>query len=138
MRRRKFISMLCSAVIACPSVALRAQQSRKVARIGFLGAGFPAAWASRLEALRDGLRDLGYEEGKNIALEFRWADGGKYDQLRDLAAELVRIKVDVLITYGTPGTLAAKHATTTIPIVMVHSGDAVAMGIVDSLAKPGG
>ena len=97
MRRRKFISMVCSAVIGCP-VALRAQQSGKVARIGFLGSGFPAAWASRLEALRDGLRELGYEEGKNIALEFRWADGGNYDQLRDLAAELVRIKVDVLIS----------------------------------------
>jgi putative ABC transport system substrate-binding protein len=76
-------------------------------------------------------------EGVNIAIEFRWAEE-KYDRLADLAAELVRLKVDVLVTYGTPGSLVAKNATTTIPIVMVHSGDAVAAGIVASLARPGG
>jgi putative tryptophan/tyrosine transport system substrate-binding protein len=85
---------------------VRAQQVGKVARIGFLGSGFPAAWASRLD--RMGLRDLGYEEGNNIAFQFRWAHSGKYDQLRELAAELVQLKVDVLITYGHQVTLAAK------------------------------
>jgi putative ABC transport system substrate-binding protein len=89
------------------------------------------------EAFRLGLRDLGYVEGKNIVIEFRWAEEN-YDRLPDLAAELVRLEVDVLVTYGTPGTLVAKRATTTIPIVMVHSGDAVAAGIVASLARPGG
>jgi putative ABC transport system substrate-binding protein len=137
IRRRKFITLLGGALAGWP-LALRAQESPKVVRIGFLGSGFPAAWASRLEALRAGLNDLGYVEGKNIVFEFRWAEGGKYEQLGDLAAELVRLKVDILVTYGTPGTLAAKRATTTIPIVMVHSGDAVATGIITSLAKPGG
>jgi putative ABC transport system substrate-binding protein len=114
-----------------------AQQARKIARIGFLGSTFAFPWASRVEVFRSGLRDLGYVEGENIAIEFRWAEE-KYDQLPRLAAELVRLKVDVLVTYGTPGSLVAKSATTTIPIVMVHSGDAVATGIVASLARPGG
>ena len=92
---------------------------------------------SRVEAFRSGLRNLGYVEGENIAIEFRWAEE-KYDQLSRLAAELIRLKVDVLVTYGTPGSLVAKSATTTIPIVMAHSGDAVAAGIVTSLARPGG
>jgi putative ABC transport system substrate-binding protein len=83
------------------------------------------------------LRDLGYVEGKNLVIEFRWADG-RYDRLPDLAAELVRLKVDVIVTGGTPGTRAAKQATTTIPIVMAVSGDAVATGLIASLARPGG
>jgi putative tryptophan/tyrosine transport system substrate-binding protein len=101
------------------------------------GSTFASPWTSRVEVFRSGLRDLGYVEGENIAIEFRWAEE-KYDQLPRLAAELVRLKVDVLVTYGTPGSLVAKSATTTIPIVMVHSGDAVATGIVASLARPGG
>jgi putative tryptophan/tyrosine transport system substrate-binding protein len=137
LRRREFITLLCGAAAGWP-LALRAQESPRVVRIGFLGSGFPSAWASRLEALRAGLNDFGYLEGKNLLFEFRWAEGGKYEQLRELAAELVSLKVDILVTYGTPGTLAAKHATTTIPVVMVHSGDAVATGIVTSLARPGG
>ncbi|MGH6804295.1 MAG: ABC transporter substrate-binding protein, partial [Methyloceanibacter sp.] len=84
-----------------------------------------------------GLRDLGYVEGKNIVIEFRWAED-KYDRLPELAAELVRLKVDVLVTHGTAGPLAAKRATTTIPIVIAHVGDAVATGLVASLARPGG
>jgi putative ABC transport system substrate-binding protein len=109
----------------------------KVARVGFLGSTFASNWASRVEAFRSGLRDLLYVEGENIVIEFRWADEN-YDQLADLTAELIRLRVDVLVTYGTPGSLIAKRATTTIPIVMVHSGDAVAAGIVASLARPGG
>jgi putative ABC transport system substrate-binding protein len=90
-----------------------------------------------VEALRAGLRDLGYLEGKNVVIDYRWAEG-KYDRLSDLAGELVRLRVDVLVTHGTPGALAAKRATTTIPIVVATSADAVASGLVESLARPGG
>jgi putative ABC transport system substrate-binding protein len=135
MNKREFIAALGGAV-AWPLVA-HAQQPAKVARVGFLGATSTSGWESRVEAFRLSLRDLGYVEGKNIVIEFRWAEE-KYDRLPDLAAELVRLEVDVLVTYGTPGALAAKRATTTIPIVMVHSGDAVAAGLVASLARPGG
>src|SRR3989454_8823536 len=113
------------------------QQTEKVYRIGYLGNASASAQAKRVESLRAGLRDLGYEEGKNIVIEFRWAEG-RHERLPDLAAELVRLKVDVLVTAGTPGALAAKQATTTIPIVMVGIGDAVAAGVVASLARPGG
>jgi putative ABC transport system substrate-binding protein len=122
-----------------PLRAAAAQESKagKVWRIGYLGVGSAAVPVNRLEALRAGLRDLGYVERKNIVIEYRWAEG-KYDRLPDLAAELVRLKVDVIVTSGTPGTLAAKQTTTTIPIVMAGSGDAVATGLVASLARPGG
>jgi len=136
MRRRDFIKGIAGSATGWP-LAAHAQQASKIARIGFLGSTFASPWGSRVEAFRSGLRDLGYVEGDNIAIEFRWAEE-KYDRLADLAAELVRLKVDVLVTYGTPGSLVAKSATTTIPIVMVHSGDAVATGIVASLARPGG
>jgi putative ABC transport system substrate-binding protein len=86
--------------------------------------------------LRAGLRDLGYEEGKHFVFEFKWADGS-YGRLPELAADLVRLKIDVLVTYGTPGTQAAKQATTTIPIVMAIAGDAIATGVIVSLARPG-
>src|SRR5262249_44877617 len=92
---------------------------------------------SRVERFRAGLRDFGYVEGDNIFIDFRWAEGN-YARLAGFAAELVRLKVDLLATYGTPGTLAAKQATTTVPIVMIVSGDAVATGIIASLARPGG
>jgi putative tryptophan/tyrosine transport system substrate-binding protein len=118
-------------------LAAIAQQPSKVPRIGFLGAASVTGYASQLEALRTGLRDLGYVEDRTIVIEFRWAEG-KYDRLPDLAAELARLKVDVLLTHGTPGTLAAKRATTTTPIVMTAAGDAVASGVVASLARPGG
>lgn len=118
-------------------MATRAQQSAKILRIGFLGSTLAPNWASRVETFRLGLRDLGYVEGENIVIEFRWAEEN-YDHLAGLAAELIRLKPDVLVTYGTPGSLVLKRATSTIPIVMVHSGDAVAAGIVVSLARPGG
>ena len=89
------------------------------------------------EAFRAGLRDLGYQEGRDIVIEYRWADG-KYDRLPALFAELVRLKVDVIVTHGTPGVLAAKKATSTIPIVMAVVGDALGSGLVSSLARPGG
>jgi putative ABC transport system substrate-binding protein len=113
------------------------QGAAKTARIGFLRADTQSGIESRLERFRAGLRDLGYVEGDNIFIDFRWAEGN-YLRLAEFAAELVRLKVDLLVTYGTPATLAAKQATTTVPIVMIVSGDAIATGIVASLARPGG
>ena len=136
MKRREFVTLLGGAAAAWP-LATRAQQPVKLARIGFLGATSYFGIVSRIEALRAGLRDLGYVEGNNLIIEFRWAEG-KYERLPGLAAELVRLKVDVLVTHGTVGTLAAKQATATIPIVTAASGDAVAIGLVASLARPGG
>jgi putative ABC transport system substrate-binding protein len=135
MDRRTFLTGMTGGLLAAPLAA--GAQSAKVPRVGFLGVASAAATASRVEAFRAGLREIGYVEGKNVVIEFRWADGN-YDRLPDLAAELVRLKVDVLVTSGTPGTLAAKRATTTIPIVMAVTGDAVATGLVAILAQPGG
>src|SRR5262249_60513196 len=116
--------------------ATHAQQPGKVHRIGYLAATTASAHARYVEALRLGLHDLGYVEGENLAIEYRWAED-KYDRLPDLAAELVRMKVDLIVTHATPGTVAAKRATATIPIVMAISGDAVATGLVTSFARPG-
>src|SRR5262245_6598562 len=126
MDRRTFLGTLAGSLLAAPLTA-EAQQPGKVHRIGYLAATTASAHARYVEALRLGLRDLGYVEGENLAIEYRWAED-KYDRLPDLAAELVRMKVDLIVTHTTPGTLAAKHATTTIPIVMAISGDAVATG----------
>jgi putative tryptophan/tyrosine transport system substrate-binding protein len=136
MRRREFITLLGGAAAGWP-LAARAQQSVRVPRIGVLTPASASTTAGWIEALRAGLHELGYEEGKNIVFEFRWAEG-KDDRLPALVAELVRLNVDVLVTFGTPGARAAKEATTTIPIVMAASGDAVATGFIASLARPGG
>src|SRR5262249_6930693 len=109
----------------------------KTPNIGFLGVGSAQGFAVRVEAFRQGLRDLGYVEGKTIAIEYRWAEG-RYERLPELAAELVRDKVDLIVTHATPGTLATKRATITIRIVMALVGDPVAAGLVDGVAKPGG
>jgi ABC-type uncharacterized transport system substrate-binding protein len=135
MKRRQFITLLGGA--AAWPLAARAQQATRIFRIGFLGATSASSWTTRVEAFRLGLRDLGYVEGMNILIEFRWAEE-RYDQLPALAAELVRERVDALVTFGTPGTLAAKRATTAIPIVILYIGDAVAAGVVASLRQPGG
>src|SRR5258708_2734367 len=135
MARRTFIGTLAG-LIAAP-LAAEAQQTTKVYRIGFLGPSSASGQVNRVEALRTGLLELGYVEGKNVVIEYQWAEE-KYDRLPNLAAELVGLKVDVLVTAGTPGTLAAKQTTTTIPIVMAITGDAVATGLVASLAQPGG
>lgn len=136
MNRRAFLSAVTGSLLAAPIVA-ETQQASRVWRIGFLGATSPSGYASLVEALRQGLRDHDYVEGKNLIIEYRWAEG-KYDRLPNLAAELVRQKVDLIVTHGTPGTLAAKQATKTIPIVMALTGDAVANGLVTSNARPGG
>ena len=134
--RRKLLVALGAGALAAPLTSF-AQQKGKVWRIGFLGAASASGFASGVEALRAGLRDLGYVEGKNLVIEFRSAEG-YYERLLQLAAELVRLKVDVIVTHGAPGILAAKSATTTIPIVMASGGDPVAIGLIASLARPGG
>ena len=136
MRRRTLLALLGSAAVVRPFAA-RAQHVDGNWRIAFLGAPSASKYAKLIDALRAGLQDFGYIDGKNIALEFRWADGND-QRLPALAAELVSLHPDVLITHGTPGTSAAKQATTTLPIVMAISGDAVATGLIDSLAHPGG
>jgi putative ABC transport system substrate-binding protein len=134
--RRKLLVALGAGALAVP-LASFAQQPAKIPRIGFLGVVSASGYASEVDALRAGLRDLGYMEGKNLVIEFRWAEA-KYDRLPELAAELVRLKVDVLVTHGSLGALAAKRATTTIPIVMASAGDPIATGVVASLARPDG
>jgi len=136
MNRRAFVTGL-GAALAAP-LAVEAQTG-KIARIGFLSpssASDPGT-PRRLGAFQQGLRELGYAEGATIVIESRWADG-KYDQLPGLAAELVRLKVDVIVTYAPPAIQAAKQATGTIPIVMAGIIDPVATGLVTSLARPGG
>ena len=137
MRRRDFIKSIAGSAAVWP-LGAGAQQPRKIARIGFLG----GTSASRLGKpsggmLRVGLRDLGYVEGGNLTIDYRWAEG-QYERLPELVAELVRLNVDVIVTHGTPGSVAAKKVTTNIPIVVALSGDLVAAGIVASIARPGG
>src|SRR5690242_16265587 len=124
MRRRDFLTI--SAAIAWPARA-QAQQSTKITRIGFLSPGSAAGDAAYIQGFLQLLRELGYSQNKDIKIEFRWADG-RFDRLPELAAELVRLELDVLVTYSNPGVLAAKQATATTPIVIAISGDAVASG----------
>ena len=136
MRRREFITLLGGAATAWP-LGVRAQQATKTYRIGFVGLPSADSLPLRPEAFRAGLRDLGYQEGRNIVIEYRWAEG-RYERLPALFAELVRLNVDVIVTHGTPGALAAKQVTNTIPIVVAVIGDAEASGVVASVARPGG
>ena len=131
MKRRAFITLLGGAAAAWP-LAARAQQGKNIPRIGVLWPNPPATF----DFMRQGLKDFGYIEGRNIAFEFRWAEG-KLDQLPEMAAELARLQVDVIVTLAPQATLAAKQATQTIPIVFVAMGDPVASGVVSSLAQPG-
>ena len=135
MKRRGFITLLGGAAAAWP-LAARAQQGERVRRIGYLGFGPASAWSTRVEALRAGLRDLGWVEGKNIVIEFRWAD--RVDELPALAAELVRQPVDVIFANASTQVEAARQATQTIPIVFSNHADPVGIGHVASLARPGG
>ena len=123
-------------MVAAPLVA-DAHQSGKVSRIGFLGNSTAALEANLVGPFRDGLRDLGYVEGRNVLIEYRWAEG-KYDRFPTLIAEPIALKVDVIVTAGTPATQAVKKATTSVPLVMVAVGDPVGTGIVASLNRPGG
>ena len=135
--RRRFVLALGAGALAAPLASFAQQKPPKVARIGFLGGSSASVSASRVEALRAGLRDLGYVEGKNIVIEFRWAEG-KYERLPGMAAELVGLKVAVIVAATPPAIQAAQPATTIIPIVMVATPDPVGAGFVASLARPGG
>jgi putative ABC transport system substrate-binding protein len=131
------IVILILSLLAAPPAA-DAQQREKVPRIGFLGDGSAASRAAQtLEPFREGLRELGYMEGQNIIIEVRWTDG-KSERLPELAGEFLRLPVDVIVTHGTPGARAAATATATIPIVATGVADMVRVGLVASLARPGG
>ena len=137
MSKKKIVGFVLATVILASFYLAQAQQPKKVPRIGYLGANYPSTIPARLEAFRQGLRELGYVEGKNIVIEWRFAEG-KRNRLTELAAELVRLKVDVIVTGGAASTRPAKEATVTIPIVMAQDNDPVGSGFVASLARPGG
>src|SRR5215510_1730168 len=139
MNKRKLGSFAICAMLFALCASAEAQQTGKVARIGYLVAGgpSPSSNTARIEPFRQGLSELGYVEGKNIFIEWRYAEG-KLDRLPALAAELVLLKVDVIVTSGPTVTRAAKEATNTIPIVMAFDNDPVGSGVVASLARPGG
>jgi putative ABC transport system substrate-binding protein len=137
MRRREFITLLGGAAAAWPLAARAQPQSGKMSRIGFLGNSTAALEANLVEPFRDGLRALGYEEGRTILIEYRWAEGN-YARFPALVAELLAANVDVLVTAGTPAALAIKQATKSAPVVMIAVGDPVGTGLVPSLARPGG
>lgn len=136
MREKIFNWLLTTVLLTTASIA-DAQQPKKASRIGFLIPISADDYSARTEAFRQGLRDLGYDVGKNVVIEYRYADG-KVDRLPELAAELVRLKVDIMVVGGTSATSAAKQATSTIPIVVGSAGDLVGAGLVASLARPGG
>jgi len=134
--RRAFLAGSGAVLLAAP-LAAEVQPAGKVYCIGVLEPTSMALNAANLDAFRQGLRELGYVEGRNMRIEYRSADG-RSERFPDLAAELVRLKVDVILTRGTPAVMAAKNATGTIPVVMAASGDPVLSGVVSSLARPGG
>ena len=135
LRRREFITLLGGAAAAWP-LAARAQQM-KLPTIGLLGGATPSAQAQWTAAFVQRLRELGWVEGQTVTIEYRWVEG-RFERSPAIIAEFVRLKVDVIVTYGTQSILAAKQATTIIPIVFALPGDPVATGLVASLARPGG
>jgi putative ABC transport system substrate-binding protein len=135
LARRRFV-IGAGALLAAPATA-NGQRAGKVYRIGVLGTTSPKSHGAFVDAFRDGLRERGYIEGKTVVVEVRWAEND-YDRLPAIAAELVNSKVDLILTHGAPGARAAKATTTTVPIVIAISGEAVATGLVQSLARPGG
>jgi len=135
MKRREFITLLGGAAAACP-LAARAQQA-KLPTIGFLGANTPSAQTEWTNAFVQRLRELGWIEGRTVAIEYRWAEGSS-ERAAEIAAEFVRLKVDAIVTSATVPALAAKQATATIPVIFAAAGDPVGTGLVATLARPGG
>jgi ABC-type uncharacterized transport system substrate-binding protein len=135
LKRREFITLLGGA--AAWPLAARAQQPAKLPTIGFVGAGTPSTYSHWVAAFVQRLRELGRIEGGNIAIEYRWAEG-RSERYPEIAAEFIRLKVDVIIAVGSPAAIAAKQATSVIPIVFVGPGDPIGAGMVASLARPGG
>jgi putative ABC transport system substrate-binding protein len=136
IERRKFLATLGGAAAAWP-LAARAQQPGKLPTIGFLGATTPTIWSPFVGAFLQRLRELGWIDGRTITIDYRWAEG-RSESMAEIAAEFVRRKVDVIVTYGTPSALAAKRSTAVIPIVFAAAGDPVGTELVASLARPGG
>jgi putative tryptophan/tyrosine transport system substrate-binding protein len=135
--RRKFLATLGGAAAAWPLAAQAQQQGARLPTIGFLGSSTLAEASPWVSAFVERLRELGWSEGRNIALAFRWA-GGQPERYSEIATEFVQLKVDVIVTFGTPAALAAKQATAAVPIVLALAGDPVSAGLVASLARPGG
>ena len=136
MNKKIVVSFLATLILVSVHFG-EAQQPKKIPRIGFLGNSTPALEENLVGPFREGLRDLGYVEGKNIVIEWRWAEG-KYERFPTLIAELIAMNVDLIVTAGTPATIALKKATTTLPLVMIAVGDPVGTGLIASLAHPGG
>jgi putative ABC transport system substrate-binding protein len=136
MNRRRFLQAVSVSLLAAP-LAADAQQAGTVPRIGYLGVTSASDRPPLLDAFRQGLRELGWVEGQNIVIDYRYAEG-RVDRLPDLAADLVRLKVDLIVSVGTQGVTAARNATETIPIVMIGVRDPVGTGLIASLARPGG
>jgi putative ABC transport system substrate-binding protein len=136
MRRRDFISLVGGAAVAWP-LAVRAQQSARLPTIGFLGANTASAQREWTDAFVQRLRELDWIDGRTVAIEYRWAEG-RTERFGEIATEFVRLKVDVIVTQGTPAVIAAKQATSLIPIIFASAGNPVATGLVASLARPGG
>ena len=131
-KHNKLLCFVLGALLLAPCAEGRAQQPKKIPRVGILVADFASSSKDRIEAFRQGLRDLGYVEGQNIAIDYRFAEGMN-NRFPNLAAELVKLKVDILFAFGTAATQAAKNATQTIPIVMANVTDPIATGLVVSL-----
>src|SRR5690242_20932164 len=130
MERRIFLGVIASGLLAAPLTA-EAQPAGKVYRIGFLGNSTEALEANLVGPFRDGLRERGYVEGRDLTIEYRWAEGA-YERFPALIAELIALKSDIIVTAGTPAALAAKRTTTTIPVVMAAVGDPIGTGLVRS------
>jgi putative ABC transport system substrate-binding protein len=137
VRRREFITLLGGAAVSSILAPLPARAQRRIFRVGFMGNSTAALEANLIAPFRNRLRELGYEDGRNIVVEFRWAEG-HYERFPALIAQLLAANVNVIVTAGTPAALAVKSATSTVPVVMVAVGDPVGTGLVPSLARPGG
>jgi putative ABC transport system substrate-binding protein len=136
VKRREFITLIAGTAAAWPLAAL-AQQSAKMPTIGYLGGGGPTGQRAWVDAFVQRLRELGWTEGRTVAIEYRWGEG-RADRYAEIAAEFVRLKVDVILANGTEPAVAAKHATSVIPVVFPLAGDPIGSRLVTSLARPGG